>query len=152
MSKKLRGDKTIEWALADVRSMDNIATGSVDVAFDKSTLDAMIYGSPWSPPKEVKENTSRYLHEVRLPLIDSAKPTHTLTTEQVFRVLRDDGVFLFVSFRQPHFLRILLDGADLWDTTVDVLMDPDGTSFDYHGFVLTKRKEHGSIQSDSQRD
>ncbi|KAG7409949.1 EEF1A lysine methyltransferase 4 [Fusarium oxysporum f. sp. rapae] len=55
----------IEWSRVDVRDMPSIATGSVDVAFDKGTLDAMIYGSPWSPPDEVRENTSKYLKEVR---------------------------------------------------------------------------------------
>ncbi|KAJ4050135.1 hypothetical protein NW756_006800 [Fusarium oxysporum] len=53
----------IEWSRVDVRDMPSIATGSIDVAFDKGTLDAMIYGSPWSPPDEVKENTSKYLKE-----------------------------------------------------------------------------------------
>jgi hypothetical protein len=53
----------IEWKNMDVRNMD-IPDKSIDVAFDKGTLDAMIYGSPWSPPSEVKENTSKYLKEV----------------------------------------------------------------------------------------
>lgn len=44
-----------------------IADSSVDVAFDKSTLDAMIFGSPWNPPAEVRENTARYLGEVSEP-------------------------------------------------------------------------------------
>jgi ubiquinone/menaquinone biosynthesis C-methylase UbiE len=34
----------IEWRVADVREM-SMAAESVDVAFDKGTLDAMIYGS-----------------------------------------------------------------------------------------------------------
>ncbi len=57
----------IEWRCLDVRDMTGIADRSVDVAFDKGTLDAMIHGSPWSPPDEVKENTSRYLKEVGFP-------------------------------------------------------------------------------------
>jgi hypothetical protein len=44
--------------------MKGIDSNSVDVAFDKGTLDAMIYGSPWSPPEEVMENSGRYLSEV----------------------------------------------------------------------------------------
>jgi hypothetical protein len=54
----------IEWGRVDVRDMPSVSTGSIDVAFDKGTLDAMIYGSPWSPPDEVRENTSKYLKEV----------------------------------------------------------------------------------------
>lgn len=64
MSERYSSIKGIEWAQADVRNLANIADGSIDVAFDKGTLDAMIYGSPWSPPDEVRDNTSRYMKEV----------------------------------------------------------------------------------------
>ena len=56
----------IEWREMDVRNMVGIADKSVDVAFDKGTFDAMIHGSPWNPPPDVKENTSTYTKEVRL--------------------------------------------------------------------------------------
>jgi hypothetical protein len=54
----------VEWQVGDVRDMSAIASKSVDVAFDKGTLDAMIHGSPWSPPEEVLENSGRYMSEV----------------------------------------------------------------------------------------
>lgn len=54
----------IEWRLMDVRYMEGMEDASVDVAFDKGTFDAMIHGSPWSPLKEVTENTSAYLRQV----------------------------------------------------------------------------------------
>lgn len=54
----------IEWRLMDVRDMKDLEEGSVDVAFDKATLDSMIYGSPWTPPQDVKDNTAAYLREV----------------------------------------------------------------------------------------
>jgi hypothetical protein len=54
----------VEWMIGDLRDMKDINDKSVDVAFDKSTMDAMIHGSPWSPPKEVMDNTGRYLNEV----------------------------------------------------------------------------------------
>lgn len=54
----------IEWRLMDVRDMESICDASVGVAFDKSTLDAMIHGSPWNPPQEVRDNVSAYLREV----------------------------------------------------------------------------------------
>jgi len=56
----------VEWKVGDVRDMVDIDTKSIDVAFDKGTLDAMIYGSPWSPPDEVLENSARYMKEVSL--------------------------------------------------------------------------------------
>ena len=57
---------------------------------------------------------------------------------QVFRVLKSDAVFVYVTYRQPHFIRPLLsrEGAE-WDIKVDVLGGPE-SSLDYHGFVLKK--------------
>jgi hypothetical protein len=63
MKSRHSSETGIEWANGDVRDMKDIATGSIDVAFDKGTLDAMIFGSPWSPPDEVLENSGRYLNE-----------------------------------------------------------------------------------------
>ncbi|KAL7758835.1 hypothetical protein ACKLNR_011262 [Fusarium oxysporum f. sp. zingiberi] len=107
----------IEWSRVDVRDMPSIATGSIDVAFDKGTLDAMIYGSPWSPPDEVKENTSKYLKEVH-------------------RALKADGVFLYITFRQPHFMKLLLNPGNIFDMEMEVL--GDGGGFDYYGYVIRK--------------
>jgi EEF1A lysine methyltransferase 4 len=56
----------IRWKQMDLRHMDDMPDKSVDVAFDKSTLDAMIHGSPWNPPDEVKNSTSTYLREVSM--------------------------------------------------------------------------------------
>ncbi|CAJ2504756.1 Uu.00g121500.m01.CDS01 [Anthostomella pinea] len=124
MSKRHAEIKGIEWKKLDVRHMDDIPPSSIDVAFDKGTLDAMIHGSPWNPPDDVKKNTSEYLREV-------------------FRVLKDDGMFLYVTYRQPHFIRPLLncEGTD-WDIDMDVLGAGD-SSFAYHGFALTKRSGAG---------
>ncbi|RMZ76195.1 hypothetical protein DV737_g4933, partial [Chaetothyriales sp. CBS 132003] len=99
--------------------MDQIPSESVDVAFDKGTLDAMIYGSPWDPPDEVLDNTGRYVREV-------------------FRILKSDGTFIYVTYRQPHFIKPLLncEGAK-WDIEVDILASSE-SSLEYHGFILKK--------------
>ncbi|GKT52242.1 EEF1A lysine methyltransferase 4 [Colletotrichum spaethianum] len=111
----------IEWRWADVRDMPDAApTATVDVAFDKGTMDAMIHGSPWSPPPDVRDNTARYLREVH-------------------RALRPDGVFLYITYRQPHFMRPLLNAEGLWDLEMDVLSGGE-SAFDYYGFVLRKKK------------
>ncbi len=65
MSKQHSHFEGITWMHADVRQLDQIPSESVDVAFDKGTLDAMIHGSPWDPPDEVRDNTGRYIREVR---------------------------------------------------------------------------------------
>ena len=98
--------------------MSELSDKSVGVAFDKGTLDAMIFGSPWSPPEIVKENTSKYLGEVH-------------------RVLSDESVFLYVTFRQPHFMRGLLNQGGLWDMDLQVLGANNG-GFEYYGWVLRK--------------
>jgi len=108
--------------------MDGIADRSVDIAFDKGTMDAMVHGSPWSPPDDVRENTGKYLREIH-------------------RVLKDDGIFLHVSFRQPHFMRLLLDRDGLFKLDVEVLSSKD--SFDYYGWVIRKAKPHEEEADDA---
>lgn len=110
----------IRWQKLDVRNMESIPDNSVDVAFDKGTLDAMIHGSPWSPPEDTTENTGRYLREVS-------------------RVLKPSGVFLYVTFRQPHFIKPLLtcDGTN-WDVEMEII-GASGGSFGYSGIVCRPR-------------
>lgn len=66
MSDKPSQNDAVKWQWADVRDMPDVADSSFDLAFDKGTMDAMIHGSPWDPPEMVKDNTSRYLREVRI--------------------------------------------------------------------------------------
>jgi hypothetical protein len=47
----------------DVRCLE-MPNGSVDVAIDKGTLDAMIHGSLWDPPEDVRCNVGKYVDEV----------------------------------------------------------------------------------------
>ncbi|OAP59320.1 hypothetical protein AYL99_06618 [Fonsecaea erecta] len=130
MSKRHQDVEGITWQHADVRQMDQIPSESVDVAFDKGTLDAMIHGSPWDPPAEVRDNTGRYIREV-------------------FRVLKPDATFIYVTYRQPHFIKPLLncDGVK-WDIKVDILGGSE-SSLDYHGFILSKAttSEVGSAEA-----
>ena len=49
----------------DVRDLQ-LPDGSVDVAIDKSTLDAMIHGSLWNPPDDVRANVGKYVDEVTI--------------------------------------------------------------------------------------
>lgn len=52
------------WCVMDVRSLE-LPDGSVDVAIDKGTLDAMIHGSLWDPPEDVRSNVGKYVDEVK---------------------------------------------------------------------------------------
>lgn len=48
-------------------------------------------------------------------------------------------MFLYVTFRQPHFIKPLLNPDDLWDIDMQVLGDEG--SFNYYGFVMKKHLE-----------
>lgn len=53
----------LEWEVMDVRKMQ-LADATIDIAIDKATLDAMLYGSLWDPEDEVKKNVKAYVDEV----------------------------------------------------------------------------------------
>lgn len=135
MKSKHADKPQVEWTVGDVRNMVAIESKTVDVAFDKGTLDAMIHGSPWSPPDDVLDNTGRYINEVNLRKTTRCGLFHA-NCDQVMRVLKDDGVFLYITYRQPHFMKPLLNRANQWDLHMEVM--GDGASFEYFGFVLKK--------------
>jgi EEF1A lysine methyltransferase 4 len=57
------------WCEMDVRHLE-LSDNSVDVAIDKGTLDAMIHGSLWDPPDDVRSNVGMYVDEVGLCSFD----------------------------------------------------------------------------------
>ncbi|KAJ4413347.1 hypothetical protein N0V91_000322 [Didymella pomorum] len=120
MKSRHEAEKGVSYQVGDVRDMKDLETGSIDVAFDKGTLDAMIFGSPWSPPEETLENSGRYMKEVQ-------------------RVLKEDGFFLYITYRQPHFIKPILNRDNEWDYEMEVLGGGD-SSFEYYGFILRKHK------------
>lgn len=117
---KARGmdvEPSLEWQVMDVRSMD-LPAQSFDAAIDKGTLDAMLYGALWDLEQEVKDNVKAYV-------------------DGVARVLEKGGRWLCVTYRQPRFLRPLIERGKVWDMKVETLQDAPG-SFGYFGFVMTK--------------
>jgi len=52
-----------QWCVMDVRQL-RLPNCSIDVAIDKGTLDAMIHGSLWDPPADVRSNVGQYVDEV----------------------------------------------------------------------------------------
>eukprot|EP00656_Telonema_subtile_P003380 TRINITY_DN11546_c0_g1_i1.p1 TRINITY_DN11546_c0_g1~~TRINITY_DN11546_c0_g1_i1.p1 ORF type:complete len:258 (+),score=49.68 TRINITY_DN11546_c0_g1_i1:135-908(+) len=89
----------VKWAEADMTNMAEFGDGSFDVVLDKAAMDAIMAaeGSPWEPDAQV----------IRLA---------DLTCSAARRVLAPGGVFIQISFAQPHFrkkylLRSLEEGA-----------------------------------------
>ncbi|KAH6714467.1 S-adenosyl-L-methionine-dependent methyltransferase [Leptodontidium sp. MPI-SDFR-AT-0119] len=111
-----------QWVVMDVRAL-SLPTASVDIAIDKGTLDAFIHGSLWDPPDDVRANVGKYVDEVA-------------------RVLRPGGAWLYITYRQPHFMRPLIERPGHWTVDVEILKDPDGAGgFEYFGFVMRKHSE-----------
>jgi EEF1A lysine methyltransferase 4 len=107
----------IIWQTMDIRHL-TYSDSSFDVCIDKATLDAMLYGSLWDPPDEVKANVKAYVDEVA-------------------RVLKKGGKWIYVTWRQPHFIRPLITRDGVWSVEVETLSDGAGT-FEYFGFVMTR--------------
>ena len=112
--------QNLDWQVMDVRKL-TFTDAYFDVAIDKGTLDAMLHGSLWDPEDDVKANAQAYVDEVA-------------------RVLKPGGRWLYVTYRQPHFLKPLLERPDKWDLQVETLEDAPGT-FEYFGFVMTRKSE-----------
>ncbi len=56
-------------------------------------------------------------------------------------MLKPGGRWLYITYRQPHFVKPMLERKHLWDVAVEILGDSQNTGeFDYFGFVI-KRHE-----------
>ncbi|KAK0202748.1 S-adenosyl-L-methionine-dependent methyltransferase [Desarmillaria ectypa] len=81
----------MEWRVMDVRELE-FCNDHFDVAIDKGTMDAMmtVKGDVWDPPEQVVSDCTKEVDEV-------------------IRVLRKStGVFVYLTFGQPHFRRRFL--------------------------------------------
>ena len=50
--------------------------------------------------------------------------------------MKDDGVFLYITYRQPHFVKPILNRKNEWDLDMEIM--GGGDSFQYFGFILKK--------------
>lgn len=60
---------------------------------------------------------------------------------QVTRVLRPGGKFLYITWRQPHFIRPLLSRPEKWDISVETINDQPGGGgmLEYFGWVCVRK-------------
>ncbi|PPQ62906.1 hypothetical protein CVT24_006304 [Panaeolus cyanescens] len=103
------------WHQMDVRNLE-FEDGSFDVAIDKGTMDAMMTakGDVWDPPAQVIEDCNKEVDEA-------------------LRVLRKGGVFIYLTFGQPHFRRRYLQREG---TTLEIKQL--GEAFHYYLYILRK--------------
>ncbi|KAH7105999.1 S-adenosyl-L-methionine-dependent methyltransferase [Auriculariales sp. MPI-PUGE-AT-0066] len=109
--------ESIQWLEMDIRSLQ-FEDASFDVVIDKGTMDAILTGvkDVWSPPQDVVESCNAEVSEA----IRVLKPT--------------TGVFLYLTFAQPHFRRQYLqrEGATFE-------MRQLGDMFHYYFFIVRKQ-------------
>ncbi|PKI58814.1 hypothetical protein CRG98_020804 [Punica granatum] len=129
MQKRLlsKGYKEIKVLEADM--LDLPFTNEVfDVVIEKGTMDVLFVdsGDPWNPNPETASKVMTMLH-------------------QVHRVLKPDGIFISVTFGQPHFRRRFFDAQEF---TWLVEWSTFGDGFHYFVYVLKKGKrslDHGGL-------
>ncbi|KAJ2498487.1 hypothetical protein GGH96_004271 [Coemansia sp. RSA 1972] len=116
MRQRCQHQPRMMWEVMDVRALA-LASGTVDVALDKGTLDALMceQGDVWDPSPEMCANVARAVDEVD-------------------RVLAPAGKFIWITFGQPHFRRRHLERAS-WTISVERLNDG---GFDYFVYIMTK--------------
>jgi ubiquinone/menaquinone biosynthesis C-methylase UbiE len=105
----------MEWHEMDVRHL-TFEDGAFDVAIDKGTMDAMMTakGDVWDPPQQVIDDCNSEVDET-------------------LRVLRKDGLFVYLTFGQPHFRRRYLKREG---TTLEI--KELGEAFHYYLYILRK--------------
>ncbi|KAG8932719.1 hypothetical protein FRC02_000683 [Tulasnella sp. 418] len=114
MEKKYEDRPGMEWLVMDARDL-RFNQDSFDVVIDKGTMDAMlaVKGDVWNPPEEAVQNCMKEVDEA-------------------IRVLkRPHGVFLYLTFGQPHFRKRYLQ-RDRTSLEIRKL----GDSFHYFLYVL----------------
>ncbi|KAH9479539.1 EEF1A lysine methyltransferase 4 [Psilocybe cubensis] len=105
----------MEWHEMDVRNLI-FEDGSFDVAIDKGTMDAMMTakGDVWDPPQQVIEDCNKEVDET-------------------LRVLNNSGVFIYLTFGQPHFRRRYLQREGTYLSIKEL-----GEAFHYYLYILRK--------------
>jgi hypothetical protein len=102
----------------DVQTMAGVDDGAFDVAIDKGTMDALMCekGDVWDPSPEL--------------IADVAKEV-----DQVLRILKSGGRFIYTTFGQPHFRRRHLERPEWLDLQIFKI----GDAFHYFVYVMTKK-------------
>ncbi|KAJ3732090.1 S-adenosyl-L-methionine-dependent methyltransferase [Lentinula guzmanii] len=104
----------MEWHEMDVRDL-KFDDNSFDVAIDKGTMDAMmtVKGDIWNPPQQVVDDCTKEVNEV-------------------IRTLRKGtGVFIYLTFGQPHFRKRYLTVPGTTLETREL-----GEAFHYYLYIL----------------
>uniref|UniRef100_A0A1I7U4X4 Methyltransf_11 domain-containing protein n=2 Tax=Caenorhabditis tropicalis TaxID=1561998 RepID=A0A1I7U4X4_9PELO len=107
----------MEWIADDITSLENLADDSYDVVLEKATIEAILVTekSAWEPS-------------------DSALRSLESIFSSISRVLKPGGVFISISFTQPHFRIPALLREKSWS----IEMFEFGETFHYYVYVCRK--------------
>ncbi|GMY28011.1 EEF1A lysine methyltransferase 4 [Fagus crenata] len=96
MRNKYSNRPQLKYMTMDVRDMSAFQTGSFDAVFDKGTLDSLLCGN------DSRQNAVKML-------------------EEVWRVLKDKGVYILITYGAPIYRLHLLRDSCLWTTKLHVI-------------------------------
>lgn len=119
---KSEDTRGMKWDVVNLLEKFPYESSSFDVAIDKATLDALITekADKWNPDPEAFEISEKYFKEVE-------------------RVLKPNGIFVLITFGQPHFRRKLFE-RDIYNWNLDVqTIQPNGG---FHFFIYVCRKNN----------
>ncbi|KAI3833299.1 hypothetical protein MKW98_006398 [Papaver atlanticum] len=105
MQTKYQDIPALKYIQMDVRDMSGFESGSFDAVLDKGTLDSIMCGH------NSQENASKML-------------------EEVGRVLKDNGVYILITYGAPAYRLPMLKKLSLWTIKLHVVEKPmaDGNS------------------------
>ncbi|KAI4342371.1 hypothetical protein MLD38_027009 [Melastoma candidum] len=124
--KGYEGIKVLEADMLDLPFPDE----QYDVVIEKGTMDVLLVdsGDPWNPHPTTVSKVMQMLREVH-------------------RVLKSDGVFISITFGQPHFRRPLFESPELsWSVEWSTFGDS------FHYFFYTLKKGQRSATNDVVQD
>lgn len=112
-----KGYKEINVLEADMLDLP-FEDGCFDVVIEKGTMDVLFVdsGDPWNPHPATVEKVMKMLHEIH-------------------RVLKPEGIFISITFGQPHFRRRFFSHPEF---TWSVDWNTFGETFHYFLYILKK--------------
>ncbi|KAF9580504.1 hypothetical protein BGW38_002833, partial [Lunasporangiospora selenospora] len=116
MAEKCKDRVGMEWIEMDIRDL-KFEDSSFDIVIDKGTMDALMCdrGDVWNPDEELVRTVAQEVDEV-------------------VRVLKVGGKFLYITFGQPHFRKRHLE-RDCWTVETSTL----GVAFHYFFYRMVKQ-------------
>ncbi|RNA05216.1 endothelin-converting enzyme 2 [Brachionus plicatilis] len=120
MKNKYHSLEKMSWLVMDINNLE-FEDNSFDCVIEKGTLDALLVDEkdPWNMSQENKFKMQIIL-------------------EQVSRILKNGGVFISITFAQPHFRKPLY-AHDKFNWSIQLF--PIGDTFHYFIYVMKKGEE-----------